>query len=603
MIPNDRELTFKPITKSPAVFNLGAFDIEGVGGPNGFVLGGVKTSDTYETFTHPSPMIDYMRQRKFKSYRFFAHNLTYDYGILEPYLTKLDYPLLINGRVFKVRIANGKGAPRFLADSLFFSGGISLKNLGSVMKYPKLDTPENLILYDPRINYHHRNSIATDPVVHQYLERDNEIVLNYMQFFQSTINELGGEVKFTLASTAMDLFRRRFLDTEYLTPFHSRNEFARNAYYGGRVEPFRLGTWEGVNGYDINSLYPYVMYTYEYPHPDYLKGPLDTTDPSLIDKYEGISYVKIFVPDNIIPPLPYRHNGKLYFPTGLLSGYYTHADIRHALEQGCILRDIQRTLYSTQTCTPFKSYVSELYKLRQELKAINDPRQHVIKIMLNSLYGKFGQRTNAGLQELHPITWWLDGNQHISVSWREIGDQIFVVVPKLTSFQPQYVNVLWAAYITSYARNTLYGYMAMCEDELIYSDTDSVYIRGELTTGKELGQMKLEKSNIDLEVYGPKAYRIFKDGELIDVKCKGVPSDNRDEFLTTGQTTFSRPTGLLEAGKLLPREDGTPYYPSEWRDVTKRTHFVSPKRLIVPLPGFHSQKYLTFPHSVDFLPD
>ena len=594
---------FTPIDKPPKQYDLGAFDIEGVGGPNGFIVGGVLTDSEYKTFTHPLDLIEFIRQRKFKSYRFFAHNLTYDAGILEPWFSKDDYPLLINGNIFKYRIARGSKNPRFLADSALFAAHLSLKELGHKLKFPKLDTPETLINYTPSDDTTIRDSYANDQNILQYLKRDNEIVLAYMHFFQNTVNQLGGELQFTLASTAMDLFRRKYLDTEYYTPFESRNDFARKAYYGGRVEPFKLGLWEGVNGYDINSLYPYVMYHYAYPHPNFLIGPTYDTNPAIIDKYEGVSYVKIKVPNCHIPPLPYHHNGTLYFPTGILEGYYSHNEIRNALENGCILLDIQESLYSTEVCYPFKEYVSELYALRQELKKANDPTELVIKIMLNSLYGKFAQRTDAGLQEIHPITWWLDGNQHISVEYRVIDDQIYVMVPKLSHFQPQYVNVLWGVYITSYARITLYNYMKMVGDSLVYSDTDSLYIQGELPISNELGALKLERDKVDIEVIGPKAYRLFRDGHNIGAKCKGIPGPNRNEYLTEGHTTFSRPIGFLEAGRLKHVNGGGPFYPSMWREVTKEKHYTHPKRKLIPLVYSHSDQFVTIPHQVFELPD
>jgi hypothetical protein len=602
MAQENKPTTFKPITKPPKAYELGAFDIEGVGGPDGFIVAGVLTDIEYQTFTHPLDLIEHIRQRKYKSYRFFAHNLTYDVGILEPWFSKEDYPLLINGSVFKYRIARGSKNPRFLADSALFASHLPLRALGEKLNFPKLDTPEVLINYNPKTDLAQRDQLARDGTILKYLKRDNEIVLAYMHFFQNTINQLGGQMQFTLASTAMDLFRRKYLKQEYMTPFVPRNDFAREAYYGGRTEPFKTGKWCGVNGYDINSLYPYVMYHYAYPHPNYLIGPVYNVDPKLIYDYEGVSHVKIKVPDCHIPPLPYHHNQTLYFPTGILKGYYTHCEIRNALENGCELLDVYETLYSTEVCYPFQDYVSELYALRQQLKAAHDPTELVIKIMLNSLYGKFAQRTDAGLQEIHPITWWLDGRQNISVEYRVIDDRVYVVVPKLSRFQPQYVNVLWGVYITSYARITLYNYMKMVGDSLIYSDTDSLYINGELPISTDLGALKLEKEGVDIEVYGPKAYRIFKDGKLSGVKCKGVPHDNRNEYLTTGQTTFTRPIGYLEASHLKHVNGGGPYYPSAWREVTKVTHSVHPKRRLVPLVGSHLDQCLTHPHQVSDLP-
>ncbi len=592
----------KPIDKEPTTFELGSFDIEGVGGPGGYITGGVMVDGNYYEFEHQTKLLEFIRQRRFKSYRFAAHNLVYDFGILEPWLNDDDYPLLINGRPFKVRLANGQNNPRFLVDSLLFSAGLPLRKVGEAIKKPKLNTP-------PELTGDYDNAVEWECEEHHikwcmecYLKRDCEIVYDYMLIFQNTINDLGGELKFTLASTAMDLFRREFLREEYRTPFPSRNEYARKAYYGGRVEPYKTGNWSHINVYDINSLYPFVMRSYQYPDPNYLHGPLDIVPDNVIFDYEGVSDVTIEIKDCYIPPLPYRHEDKLYFPVGCLRGHYTHVEIRKALSLGAKLLDVHTTLYSEKTCNPFVSYVDTLYDMRLALKAANDPRELVIKILLNSLYGKFGQRTSAGLQEIRSFLWWYNGNQHIPVEFREIDGNLTVLLDKASDNQPEYINTLWASYVTSYARILLLDYMLAAGSNLLYCDTDSVFIEGELETSKALGAMKLVYNNVDVEIFGPKAYRLSQQGEYIEVKCKGVPHDHSNDFLDNGVTTFSRPVGLLEAGHRKPHDNGTPYYPSEWINITKQQHYQEPKRCLVPCPTTEQENFLTVPHFVETLP-
>jgi len=588
----------KPIDNEAKSFELGAFDIEGVGGPQGFIVGGILDQHDYEVFLSPKDMIKYFKTRKDTSKRYFAHNLTYDYSILEPWFDEDDYPLLLNGRVFKVFIHSNKGNTRYLSDSLLLSAGLPLKTVGKIVGLDKLETPEELKHFKPGLSQLELTALLNNKDIFTYLKRDNEVVYQYMSLFQETINHLGGELKFTLASTAMDLFKRKYLTQEFVTPFPSRNDYARHAYYGGRVEAFKFGTSHNVNIYDINSLYPYVMLANVFPNPNHLIGPIENDNPQLIYDYEGISEVIIDIPFTHIPTLPYRTTDKLYFPYGNRRAFYTHVELRYALQHGAKLRQVFSTLYSTETCQPFTNYVTDLYALRQSYKQSNDAREYVVKILLNSLYGKFGQRSEGGLQELRSIIWWLNGNQGVECEFREIDGKVWVLLDKQMNIQADYINTLWASYITSYARLELLKYMLQCGTDIIYADTDSIFTSGTFPTSKELGALKLEYSNVSVEIYGPKAYLILDHEFLLAEKCKGVPSVNQLEFLLTGSTAFNRPTGLLEASRLKPKPDGTPYYPAEWRTVVKEQHTTQPKRHLKSPMLDTRLTYLTVPLSV-----
>jgi hypothetical protein len=597
----EKNARLKPIDKPPKKHELAAFDIEGYGGPDGFELGSILQDSGYYQFTDPVEMLKFMHKRTNAGIRYAAHNLAYDYGILEPWMSKDDEALLINGRPFKVRLTRKGKDSRFLIDSILFAAGVSLAKLGDAIGLPKLPTPPLLLEPHELVPWWHCKEHDKLWCLECYLKRDSEIVYKYMHLFQDTINELGGELQFTLASTAMDLFRRSFLESTYLTPFEVRNDFARNAYYGGRVEPFRTGTWEHVNVYDINSLYPYVMRTYEYPNPNTLIGPTTDVTPSVIFKYEGVSNVTITVPDSYIPLLPFRHESKLYFPNGTFRGTYTHAEIRRAIQLGAKLRMVHESLYSTSTCKPFTNYVDKLYSLRQQLKQANDPREYVVKIMLNSLYGKFGQRRDAGLQEIKPISWWFKRGRKPQVEFRIIGDLVTVIVGKHIPYQPQYINTLWAAYITAYARLELFKYLEQFQDNVLYCDTDSIFIQSTMETSTALGGMKLEAENMTAEIIGPKAYILTSPSGVVKLKCKGVPQDHKLQFLQEGYAAFERPVGLLEAGKLKPKQDGTPFYPSEWKTVVKQAHDQDPKRVILPALSLDPEQHLTLAHSVETL--
>ena len=140
--------------------------------------------------------------------------------------------------------------------------------------------------------------------------------------------------------------------------------------------------------------------------------------------------------------------------------------------------------------------------------------------MLNSMWGKFGQRENQGhtevVKEPHRLFELLSSpdievhqvvpvnDNMIYVHW-QYHDEVSMCLPT--------VNAFVAAYTTTHARLELYSYLERLGDRVLYFDTDSViYIERpneyKVPTGYYLGEMTNE-----LECYGPNAYiRCFVSG-------------------------------------------------------------------------------------------
>lgn len=587
----DYNRSLKPITKPPKVRKFGSLDTETVTDKAIYSEGGVYVDGMFYHFENPQDLIDFISLPKYKSYTFFAHNATYDVGVLFKYLPDKHIMLFLGGKIFLTKLYPVKSRVHYIADSWRLAANISLHNLGGSVGLDKLPTPAHLL--DVPLPFkrwacleHHIEECETC-----YLKRDTEIVYNYIDLFQKEINALGGEMKNTLASTAMDLFRRRFLKREYKTPFKERNEWCRVAYFGGRVEPIKRGMVEGVNIYDINSLYPYVMREFAYPDPNTLIGIREGLSESVIYDYEGVSEVSIEVPPMHLPPLPFRFNEKLFFPIGKLKGRWTHVELRAAVERGCVIHKVHWTLYTTETCTPFIDYVETLYSLRLRYKAKKDPREFIVKIMLNSLYGKFAQRPDAGLQKLESISKFFNADDKAGYDFVVYDNEVYARSGTEQRKQPSYINVLWACYVTAYARLTLYEYMLNAGDNLAYVDTDSVFIQGTLETSTDLGGMKLEYANVDVNIIAPKLYQISQNGEVIRSKVRGVPSNYQETFMSEGQVSFMKALGFFEAAKRK-------LTPSQWIEVSKSMQIITPKRHYYSGERTSSQAQISRPHPV-----
>jgi len=227
----------------------------------------------------------------------------------------------------------------------------------------------------------------------EYCARDCEIVLKVVQLFSNFLFQYGVNMSSTIASIALRLYLTNFLDHEIKVSGY--DGFFRNSYFGGRVEVFKgRKTWvDNVYYYDFNSLYPSVMFEAQYPDPETLKyQPFSSVE--YIKKYEGVSECTVYVPKDVkIPPLPYRHGGKLLFPVGTLTGWWNHNELRNAISYGVKILKVHKTVYAKETISPFRDFVHHFYTMRKKYKEEKNVTGALFtKYILNSLYGKFGQR-------------------------------------------------------------------------------------------------------------------------------------------------------------------------------------------------------------------
>jgi hypothetical protein len=217
----------------------------------------------------------------------------------------------------------------------------------------------------------------------EYNLRDSQITYDFMKFLINSFEDLGATFKITLPSTAMSLFRNRFLKETYYVLDDNILLEQFESYYGGRTEAFKRGKIEDYNYYDFNSLYPSVMESEVYPQPNSLRITNENTTDYIIN-YDGVSEVDIFIPYMKYPPLPHRTDeGRVIFPHGNISGWYTHVELRYCLSLGCKIKKVYKTQYFNESCRPFKDYVNTLYKLRQKYQKQNSPLELVIKLFLN----------------------------------------------------------------------------------------------------------------------------------------------------------------------------------------------------------------------------
>jgi hypothetical protein len=392
---------------------------------------------------------------------------------------------------------------------------------------------------------------------------------------QEELNGLGGELHATIAGCAMDLYRRTFHRWPWRTLGPETNELARGAFYGGRAEAFVLGQVEGVNLYDTNSLYPYVQDTARFPLPNRLR--LDTSIHDLDDLKgaEGAAAAVLTAPEVDLPLLPYRVDGRLFFPTGELRGVWTLGELREARERGVEIQEIVWALSSTVTFNPFHEFIEALWSRRQGYLAADDGRAAVVKLLMNSLYGRFGLNPEGGLWRLFPAELDPGDGRFRGFVTSEIAGQPVMAGPVLSTRIPAYVNVLIAAQVAAEARLHLFRTLEGQSDDLIYCDTDSVLTRGVLEESDGLGGWRVQMRSGSADLIGPKEYLLHNQVGGTLAVAKGVPESEAETYIRAGAVRYRRALRVREA--LSQGKD-----PAEWVEVLKERRSTLPKRCPVP---------------------
>lgn len=586
---------FTPITSDPRVRTIGALDLEGQGGDDGFESGVIVLGRNRYFVKDRDELLSVLLAHRHRGVHFYVHYLTYDFGMLLPYIPVPYKALMVRGKVYRVSMYPAQKQVIHLNDSLGLFYNLPLSAIGKAIGLPKLPTPPRLLGESATVPEWSCTSHNRLWCVECYNLRDAQIVDRAVKMLQETMLDLGSDLRNTIASTAMILFRRCFLDTDYVKPWPYRNDFARLGYYGGRVEPFIMGLVQDQNYYDVHSLYPAMMKRYPFPDPNTLHGPWLNSDPKFIHEYEGFSDVLVECPPMHVPVLPYRTAGKLYFPIGTFRGVWAHCELRYALSQGYKIKEVYRTMFAWKVCHPFGDYVDTLYRMRRTAKRMGDPRHLVYKVMMNSLYGKFGQRCDGGLEQLFPLEDFDDKDDLTGMSTFELMNRVYVRKAIYTAHEPSYIIVPWAAYVTAYGRIHLHQVMQEADFDVAYTDTDSLFTSHRLPTGIELGELGKIELNVDLEVYAPKFYRYRSVDGAEKIACKGVPIEYRSEYVSQKQVTFRKAVGIYEAvvRKLTP---------SEWIEVTRRMRFADPKREYYSQRGDPKSTMYSRPWDVNRLP-
>lgn len=389
----------------------------------------------------------------------------------------------------------------------------------------------------------------------------------------------------TIASYAMKVYRTNYLKKDTICVLKKDEyDFCKRGFFGGRTEVFKLHKkfemsdvekGKYIDYADIQSLYPTVQYY------DQLPCGIPKWDEDVeyskeyLENHFGYYEVDIVCPKNIhIPLLPEKKDMKLNFDlVDKDKAVYTSVELLRAVEIGYEIKKIYKVLYFDRSDDLFKGYVRNFLKIKTEcggysgddideyiqryydacgvllekekIKA-NKGKKLLAKILLNSLWGKFGQKDNMPTTEYitDPSKWFrmLRDNNAGKITLQnetlfENGNTMYVqyVSNETAKSSLNTTNVALAGFTTSQARLRLYQELYKLDKRVIYCDTDSIVYEhddskynipiSDVLGGWELeADEKTKEAHIITEFVGfaPKSYAFKTTKDYVSVKCKGI---------------------------------------------------------------------------------
>lgn len=491
--------------------------------PKNFVFGVIYGYNFTKVIKTISDFKKEFRKKKYENKYFFAHNAEFDLStIFGNIITKIDSKAVFNGK-FICCSYNQRQAEMFNKKTNTYEivnkGGITfadslniypakLKEIGKLIDLPKL---ENRKIVNNTLR---KNNITQNDI--NYCIRDCEIIYNaLLEIFENV-----GAIKLTIASLSMYKFRSIFLKNSIV--YSDLCDQFYDSYYGGRTEVFKIGKTNS-KVYDINSLYPYSMLN-NFPNLKNLKKE------SKIDlkyfyfalqRYEGLASVEVEHFDSYFGFLPYKYINptkevKLIFPVGNFEGVYNFNELRFGLKQGLIkIKKVNYIIYANSEQSIFLDFVNTIFKQRKESN--NNLERTILKLLLNSNYGKWSQRIKFEKQYFKDIPFELieelkQSEKFIELQTFNINRNDCFVISKRDKVKNSFFAVpTFSSYITSYARvELLKNLLANQNNGIVYCDTDSIFLENEFigNIGNELGQFKQEKKLIT-NIKGLKHYSYF----------------------------------------------------------------------------------------------
>ena len=389
----------------------------------------------------------------------------------------------------------------------------------------------------------------------EYIKNDIKIIDNVMKTFKSE-----GYNKMTIGACALNYFKEQFGKKNWERHFpildKEIDDFLRKSYKGGwtYLNPKYKG--KDINDglvYDVNSMYPAVMYEFPYP----VGIPQKFTGEYILDESMPLYVIELICTFKLKKDKFPSIQSKNTFRTP----QYT-VEVTEPLQLVLTNVDLE-LLYENYHVTVFEyiggykfakangifnDYIDYFIKMKIENNGKNICLRNIAKLFLNSLYGKFG--TNPYKVNKIPYL-----NKEKNCIEFENTEEEYT--------KPVFTAI--ASFVTSYARRNIIQTANKIGKRFIYADTDSVHIEGLEIPGiniddNKLGYYKLEYKFTKARYIKGKTYMEQEENGTLHKTIAGCP-DRTKEILdfTNFNTMFT-----------LTEQNGLEYYNKYGKLVPKR---------------------------------
>lgn len=411
----------------------------------------------------------------------------------------------------------------------------------------------------------------------QYCERDTEIIERSVCDLMREWRKIdGGNWKSTVSSLAMANYQHKHLNQGLMIHVNPHvKKLEREAYFGGQISCWFRGEvvdetdayaiavherlklrvpvyWQPVYELDVRSLYPSVMLRHEFParlvgaknhvHVDYAT--------ELVNRYACIADCMVRVMGD---GFPYRSGNVVTYPEGIYCTRLCQPELYRAFEMGAIVAVNRISWY--ETADLFSSFVNFWWARRKEaLTGGNTVAEQLAKMMMNSLFGKFGQRMPSWVIRpdcVPPEPWclWYGAKsagagltQHRAIGWQDYSREGDVDGPNTFT--------AISAFVTSYGREYMRAIRNLCPREsVLYQHTDSLIVtgdglraieRGGLCVPDELGYFKTPVKITHAVLRGPNNVTINGADRVAGVGRSAQKVDDQGKELPDGEWMVNR---------------------------------------------------------------
>jgi hypothetical protein len=237
----------------------------------------------------------------------------------------------------------------------------------------------------------------------------------------------------------------------------------------------------------------------------------------------GIYTATVTVPDNsFVPPLPWRHGGRVHYPTGSFSGSWPLPELLAAIARGTRVDAVHSAIVWDAEAHLFGELMARWYAIRRKVGK-DTPLGAWQSRLAKALTGKFAELPHRERITVHPKTIKIcprTGRCRNGCSKRcGAMDQLdlFGMVWAAPYFKlAPSGHSHWSAYLRAHTRiQWLEAAERYRPGELCYGDTDSLWSTGNTTPqpiSDMLGAWEMKHAWTELEIRAPKIYR-FTDGE------------------------------------------------------------------------------------------